>query len=217
MSPQLNLSHQSYIIKPNFIRPVTIIGAGSVGSFVAMALAKSGVTDLTVYDDDYVASHNVPMSAYGVDDVGQFKVHALAGRLLGESGMTPKTHCAKYVDQRLSGTIVACVDSMQARKIIWEGVRKNPRVDLLCDTRTHGAYYELYSVNPHSKEDAEEYQKSLYADEDTLLHSCGYHGAAFASMAAASAVVSQVVRYWQTKDKKFYHAEKRDILYSVQT
>src|SRR6185295_15091851 len=38
--------------------PVTVLGAGAVGSFVTLTLCKMGLRDLTVFDDDIVDVHN---------------------------------------------------------------------------------------------------------------------------------------------------------------
>ena len=38
--------------------PITVIGAGAVGSFTVVALAKSGAEYITGWDDDSVESHN---------------------------------------------------------------------------------------------------------------------------------------------------------------
>ena len=39
------------------ITPITIIGAGAIGSFVALSLAKMGFDDITVYDFDKIESY----------------------------------------------------------------------------------------------------------------------------------------------------------------
>ena len=215
MPSLLNLSHQIHLIDPDSVRPVTLIGAGSVGGFVAMLLVKSGVVDLTVYDNDSIDSHNVPMSIYGVGDIARFKVDALKERIEADTGVPIKAVRAMYERGPLSGTVIASVDTMLARSTIWKGVKGNPRVDLFVDTRTYGAYYNVYVIDPHNEEDVEEYEKSLYSDSDALRQTCGIHGAGYATMAAASSAVGQVLRFWQHGTKKLWHAERRDILEAV--
>jgi hypothetical protein len=214
LSP-LNLSHQSHIIDPTLVQSVTIIGVGSVGSWVASLLADSGVVDITVFDDDRVESHNCPMSAYGRYDTGLLKVDALSARIMRDVGIELHTHSVRYETQKLSGTVIACVDSMQARSHIFGNIEGNVRVALFCDTRTHGPYVECSIVDPQSRIECEEYRKSLYSDTDALRQSCGYHGVGYATVAIASAVVSQVCQFWQTGTKKPWHAERRDMLVNV--
>ncbi len=57
--------------------PITVIGAGAVGSFTVLALAKCGAECITVYDDDTVESHNLPNQWYRLTDLGRPKVEAL--------------------------------------------------------------------------------------------------------------------------------------------
>lgn len=61
---------------------VGIIGAGGLGSNVAMMLARSGVRRLTLADHDRVEASNLNRQAYFPHDVGLPKVHALARHLL---------------------------------------------------------------------------------------------------------------------------------------
>ena len=58
--------------------PITVIGAGAIGSAAVVTLAKMGCSDITVWDEDVLAEHNVPNQMCLVDRVGQPKVDALA-------------------------------------------------------------------------------------------------------------------------------------------
>lgn len=60
---------------------VGIIGAGGLGSNVAMMLARSGVRHMTIVDPDIVDASNLNRQAYFPDDVGESKVLALARHL----------------------------------------------------------------------------------------------------------------------------------------
>ena len=46
--------------------PITILGAGAVGSFTTLTLAKLGCSSLTVYDPDTVEVHNLPNQYFSV-------------------------------------------------------------------------------------------------------------------------------------------------------
>lgn len=59
-------------------RSVLIVGAGSVGSYLAEVLARSGVGAFTIVDPDEVEAVNVGRSAYRVADVGLGKARAAA-------------------------------------------------------------------------------------------------------------------------------------------
>lgn len=58
------------------------IGCGSVGSLVAVELAKAGVGRFLLIDNDTFGYHNICRHQCGVYDVGRYKVDALADRIL---------------------------------------------------------------------------------------------------------------------------------------
>lgn len=61
---------------------VAVIGIGGVGSWAAEALARSGVSALTLIDLDHVAESNVNRQIHALDGtLGQAKVEAMAERI----------------------------------------------------------------------------------------------------------------------------------------
>ena len=61
---------------------VIIVGCGSVGSFVALELARSGVGHFLLIDNDILMHHNVCRHQCGLGDVGRWKVNAVRDRIL---------------------------------------------------------------------------------------------------------------------------------------
>ena len=62
-------------------RRSVIIGCGSVGSFVALELARAGVGSFVLVDNDIMEYHNVCRHQCSVSDVGDYKVHAVSRRI----------------------------------------------------------------------------------------------------------------------------------------
>jgi tRNA A37 threonylcarbamoyladenosine dehydratase len=61
---------------------VCVIGVGGVGSWVAEALARSGIGGLTLIDPDHVAESNINRQVHALDaTLGMAKVQAMAGRI----------------------------------------------------------------------------------------------------------------------------------------
>lgn len=61
---------------------VAVVGVGGVGSWVAEALARSGVAALTLIDLDQVSESNINRQVQALDGtLGQAKVHALRERI----------------------------------------------------------------------------------------------------------------------------------------
>jgi molybdopterin/thiamine biosynthesis adenylyltransferase/proteasome lid subunit RPN8/RPN11 len=74
-------------------RSVLVAGLGSVGSYVAEQLARSGVGGLALLDPDVVEAANLSRTAYAAEDVGRPKAEALARRLLAVApALRPTLH-----------------------------------------------------------------------------------------------------------------------------
>lgn len=209
--PNLNFSHQENIFDPNLSKPISVIGVGSVGSFVVLALAKMGVTNITVYDADYVESHNIPMSAYRICDLGLKKVEALKNIVKEHTGTEIKAIPEMYTDQRISTAIISCVDTMEARQMVFEKAKINPLVDLLIDTRIGQEFISIFAIEPHHPEEAEYYKYYLrYGTDETMIIRCGLHGISPISMRAASVVCANLINFWKN-GKKYKHYEELGI------
>lgn len=195
ISPEhgMNVSQQYDICAPHEIGPVIVIGIGSVGSQVAMGLARVGVTDLTIVDADRVESHNVPMSAFGVRDVGLLKVEVMAGRIAEDTGVRVKAVPCMYTNETLKGSVVACVDKMEARMAIWEQVRGNPLVPAFIDTRIANRLVHVHRLRPTNPEHVAFYQRRLYPTRDAAPPMCGLHGIIYVTGHAASIAVGSLV------------------------
>jgi len=59
-----------------------LIGCGSVGSLVALELAKAGVGRFLLIDNDIFSYHNICRHQCGIYDVGKYKTEALKERIL---------------------------------------------------------------------------------------------------------------------------------------
>ena len=63
-------------------KKVIILGCGSVGSLVALELARAGVKDFILVDADIVEYHNICRHQCGIEDVGDYKVYALKRKIV---------------------------------------------------------------------------------------------------------------------------------------
>ena len=208
-----NFVHQEGLFDPRYARKVRIIGAGSVGSFVTLFLAKMGVKDIEVQDADTVMSHNTPASLYGHSDIGRLKVKALAEHVFQLTGVKIRTVPAMYTGEDLRNvTVIACVDTMTTRKIIWENIKFCPTVDLFCETRVHEWYLEVFAVAPCNPQDVKKYEDCYYPDEKAARQTCGHHGIVHVSVRAAQVVASNLACFWQEGRKKWRYSERADSL-----
>lgn len=206
---EMNLSQQDNIFDSLYAQPITVIGAGSVGSNLVMMLARMGIKDMTVYDGDAIESHNIPMSVYRPSDLGRFKVRALESIVKENTGLAIKGILKMYEGKEiLRGTVVACVDTMEARQLIFNQVRQNPLVDLFVDTRVGTELISVFTIEPCSYDDLAYYGPFLaYSTKETAMPFCGSHGINFIACRTASAVCANLTSFWQNATKKRHHQE----------
>lgn len=192
--------------------PIAIVGCGGIGSFAALALAKMGCRNLALYDDDLVEDHNVPNQIYRPEDVGKAKVEALAEILVAFADLHPEVHRERVDGHRLQGIAIACVDSMEARKIIWrKSIRYRASVKLYIDARMGAEVSRLYTVRPVDPDDVRFYEKTLYDDAEAAPLPCTASAIIYNGFSIASLIGNQV--------KKFVMGEgvKQEILCDLMT
>lgn len=152
---------------------VTIVGVGGIGSPTALALAKLGIPNLTLIDDDRVEPHNVPNQMYGMADVGEAKVHALVGWVSSQTDYSMPDGVFDVLENCgfHDGVVISALDSMAARSALWDRVKFTP-VELLLDARLGGQTIVLYAVNPCDPAHIEFYESRLYSDEQAKDFPC---------------------------------------------
>jgi molybdopterin/thiamine biosynthesis adenylyltransferase len=64
---------------------VLLIGAGAIGSHVALAMVRKGIKGLDIFDDDKVELKNLTRQLYNLNDVGKNKAMRLA-KILSREG-----------------------------------------------------------------------------------------------------------------------------------
>ncbi len=171
---------------------ITIIGVGAVGSFTALALAKMGAQDITVYDPDIIEDHNLPNQFYRELNLGMHKVEALAGIIEEHTGITINSKAVKYVDQELKGIVICCVDSMDARLAIWRQVKK-AQVDLYLDARMGAEVARIYTINPIV--DSALYQESLYPSREAIEEPCTRRSIIYTVLGISAFICGQVKKF----------------------
>ena len=151
---------------------VTLIGAGGIGSAVAVALAKMGIDKITVFDYDTVSEHNLSNQWFRVGDVGRPKVEALREIVREYSGVEITARAEKYEAQPLRGIVIAAVDKISTREMIWKRAEYNPLVDLFIDGRMGGEQYYVYAVRPCDPDDIKWYKDRLFPEEQAAELPC---------------------------------------------
>lgn len=174
--------------------PITIIGAGGIGSWVTFALAKMGFSKITVYDYDRVAIENVGNQLYSFKDVGLPKVLALKDMCKGV-GADIKAMLGKFDfpdGAKLKGIVIAAVDSMETRKLIAKAI---PDDCFLIDGRMGAEKILVYTSQGH--EQRATYEKSLYPDKNAEQAPCTAKATSYCALTISGLIVGQVKSFIQ--------------------
>lgn len=171
MKTQLVYTRQEDIISRKLLTDsdISVIGAGAIGSFAALTLAKMGARTITVYDEDGVEDHNLPNQFYRKQDIKQFKVEALSQILAEFSDTRVRAINKPYVNQILRNTVVVATDSMASRKLVWEQFLKQNKSQNLIEARMGAELGMVYTIKKgntkFTKHDIPFYQDRLYTDD----------------------------------------------------
>jgi len=192
-TPQLRFLRQLDICPPEKLAfPITVIGAGAIGSSTVVTLAKMGCSNLTVWDDDMLEEHNISNQLCYLDAVGSPKVEALALLTEDLTGVRIKTRPERYKGQRLEGVVIAAVDSMGSRAEVWKRARFNPAIPLLVDARMGAEVARIYSIHPVSADEVDFYEANLYPQDEAERLPCSARSIIYCPTVVAGLIARQV-------------------------
>ena len=132
---------------------IHIIGCGSVGSTLAVCLARLGLTNISLYDFDVVEAHNLANQMFTTEDIGKPKTAAVAEmlhKINPDIDSELKIFDKGYDKQRLSGYVFLCVDSIELRRRIVKENATNMNIKAVFDFRTRLTDAQHYAATPVS-------------------------------------------------------------------
>lgn len=175
--------------------PVNIIGAGAIGSWTALALAKMGFTNMTIWDHDEVDIVNMSSQFYRHQDIGRGKAASLAVLVQDFTGgeCVPLAVPEKWTGMKMRGIVVMAVDSMEVRKQIYEAHKGHLPCDWLIDARMGAEVALLYTMNPNSTDDQRAYENTLYTDAEAVQERCTAKSTTYCAL-VLSGLVAKAVR-----------------------
>ena len=194
----IDISRHKELFNPeNFKIPVTIIGAGATGSWLALILAKLGIENINVWDFDKVEEHNIANQAYSIKFINKPKVEALHNLIFNQTDTLINFRNEAFTNQRLNGIVFLMVDSMETRKSIWENcIKMKPGVKLLVEPRMGLDIGRVYNVDPCNLTHIKEYENTYYSDDVAEVSACGNSMTVVSTaMAVASWCARQLINF----------------------
>lgn len=172
----MDLSKSFEFFNPTEVKePIHVIGCGSVGSYVATFLARSGLRKLHLWDFDTVESHNIANQNFAYRQIGQPKTSALSEIVKDINPEAIITTHGAWDGQMLNGYVFVCVDSVPVRKEIVTHLA--PSAKALFDFRTGLTFAQHYAAE-NTYTALKQYLNTLQFDDkdaeaSTPLSACG--------------------------------------------
>lgn len=200
----------------NFNERINIIGCGALGSWIVFFLLKMGFKNIHVYDYDEIVEHNLPNQMFKEKDIGSKKVEAIYSMykdFFNENDDRLKIHDTKVTAQNtnsIRGIVMCAVDSMGARKTLYEQIFKYGSCDLFIEGRLsiYGGY--VYTLTKNI--DTNKYEETLYKDEDAEVSACGISQTALpAAVNVATMMIQNMIMIKTDMEENIYNY----LMYSI--
>jgi molybdopterin/thiamine biosynthesis adenylyltransferase len=198
---------------------VLIVGAGHIGTWVALGLAMMGKKSLTVVDPDYIESHNLNTQFFSrvlVEKLGEddklMKVAALAATvkmIVPDCEIMGLPERIEQSEQRQYDAIFVAVDDMNVRKWIFNAF-VGSTAKVLIDVRTGGEYFNVFAIEQGDSKSIEVYKGSLYTNEEASPLPCTGTAVVDVSLVASGEAIQRYRRFcegtlemvWSFHDQK---------------
>lgn len=180
--------------------PVHIIGCGGIGSATALYAAKMGTHNITLWDHDMFEVHNMPNQMCRIEDLGKNKAEAVAKIIEDFEGVeveaVPEKFCTDEIDAseiEPNSIIIMAVDSMKARKEIWNIVKKS-MASIVIDGRMGLTALNVYSVDPSNTFQVSKYEETLWNDDQVAEVPCTAKATIFTAGTIASIICGHLAK-----------------------
>lgn len=182
-------------------RHVTVVGCGSLGGTIALALAKMGLAFFKLYDHDTVERHNIPNQPFDMRDIGMPKSNIIGGRINNqfETGICEVTMLRKWektmdID---TGIVVNAPDSILVRKQVFENT---PHSSFIIDVRSGPESYNVYFCDTSNARSVNFYSKTFFEESEAVNNGCGAQSTIFGTLDVAALAVNGYMR-WVNKER----------------
>ncbi len=150
----INSNEENSRLLPQFFnlnsKTVGIIGLGSAGSKIATSLARTGVRDFLLVDDDVFLQENISRHELNWEDVGQHKVEGIAHQLkLIAQDVSVKSSCFKLTGQESAGIVDSILSQLGACDLIIDATADpevlNQLSTVVCQQMKPMVWFEIYA------------------------------------------------------------------------
>lgn len=173
--------------------PIHILGAGGIGSWTTLLLAKMGCPYITLYDDDKVEEHNIASQFYKEKDLNLSKSVAIRKNILEQTGININIAPISIEHEIKDGLIIITIDSMERRNELSQ-IFKDRNLYII-DGRMGGLQLEIYCYP------TQDYPKTIVPLRDVSHDACTGRSICF-NCAVIGGLIANYVRLYSQKKIK---------------
>jgi len=143
---------------------LVVFGAGSLGSFITLNLAKMGFNQIMVWDYDKVDDVNIPNQFYKLKDIGRYKVDALKDIVKEFTDVDIEIKNEKFISRtelpmELNIIYILTFDSLKNRRLVFEKLKD---MNCICmDVRAGGEEFNIQVVKTSNYNEMKKWDDSF--------------------------------------------------------
>lgn len=199
-------TRQTGIIHPEKLTmPIQIVGAGGIGGWTSLALAKMGCENIKVTDFDTVEDGNLGSQIFSLGDLGSKKVEALKDKVSMMTGLDIYAEHDYFGNTAFSledgHIVIGAVDNIQTRKDIFrEWKMYIPRADStspkfwFIDGRMARNEIQIYTMSSHDLDKIAEYESTLHSQDEIEPIPCSERAVVYNVFVVAGLITSIVAK-----------------------
>jgi len=208
MTELLNAKSRSLLDPTAVDQTIVVIGVGAVGSNIATALVRMGLTKLCFYDFDKVEAKNVNNQAYYNDQVGKPKVEASYDNCVRINGVLKREQFKEKrfeketCNKELVPNTIVIMAVDQGRQKIWEWLKDDPRVTHMLECGISHDVFRIQVADAKNKK-----KMSIATPEEeipTELSPCGESLSIGGPIEMIAGLTATIVRGILRKESEYY-------------
>ena len=184
---------------------VTIAGLGGIGSYVVFMLSRLDVNTMTLYDPDIVERVNLSGQLYSSNQIGDYKVDAIANMIANYSNYYSFVAKHEKLDENsmISKVTICGFDNMKARKDAFRNwtnfVASLPEEErgecLFIDGRLAAEELQVFCIKGDDTDGERRYEPYLFSDSQAAPTVCSYKQTTFMANMIGSIIVNLFINF----------------------
>lgn len=187
-------------------KSIILAGVGGIGSWCALLLSRVTPAALFLYDNDIVDASNMSGQLYSIENIGKYKVDALADTIRKYSNYHSVFSVEGLYDENSeAGDIMICgFDSITARKLFFnkwkEHVMAKPEEErkncLFIDGRLSTEEFQIFCITGNDDYNIGRYEREfLFHEHESAMTICSYKQTTFSAAMIASFMVNLYINF----------------------